>query len=75
MKLKEVVNLRKLEEFYNDTNPDNMCLECPFESICDKWACMIEKMFGYEDKDMWDYEREGIPVKDIKVEFSDLEEY
>lgn len=67
MELKEIVNLRKVREYYDDTLKDELCNECPFRDICtcidsknEFSNCIVEKILGLEDdhQDLYDLEED-----------------
>ena len=76
MELKEVVNLRKLKEFCDETLPDEQCDVCPFRRLCLgnnkefgclEFGCLVKQMlFQYEDnRDIYDLERAELEESDI----------
>ena len=71
MELKEVVNLRKLKEFCDETLPDAQCDVCPFRRLClgnnKEFGCLVKQMlFQYEDnRDIYDLERAELEESDI----------
>lgn len=71
MELKEVVNLRKLKEFCDETLPDEQCDVCPFRRLClgnnKEFGCLVKQMlFQHEDnRDIYDLERAELEESDI----------
>ena len=65
MELKEIVNLRKLSEYFDDVLPDEKCIMCPFRCVCcgsSEMGCLAKQMLSsHEDtKDLYDLERDAI---------------
>jgi len=76
MELKEVVNLRKLREYYDSTLPDEFCNQCPMRSACKDYSrkpelyeCLIEMMLGIvgDHRDLYDLERDGELTPDYQI--------
>lgn len=76
MELKEIVNLRKLGEFYDDTLPEELCEVCPLRGVCGSASnkpvvseCLIERMLGISEdhRDLYDLERDGELIQKAKI--------
>lgn len=76
MELKEIVNLRKLREYYDSTLPEELCNECPMRNVCrdcgnkPTWTeCTIENMLGIvgDHRDLYDLERDGELTPDYQL--------
>lgn len=76
MELKEIVNLRKLGEFYDDTLPEELCETCPLRDVCGSASnkpvmseCLIERMLGISEdhRDLYDLERDGELAQKVKL--------
>lgn len=63
MELREIVNLRKLQEYVDDTLEEERCEFCPFRYSCagksEFTLCLIAGMLNeVDDRDLYDIERE-----------------
>ena len=76
MELKEIVNLRKLGEFYDDTLPEELCEVCPLRGVCGSASnkpvmseCLIEQMLGISEdhRDLYDLEMDGELIQKAKL--------
>lgn len=60
MELKEVVNLRKLREYYESSSNDGLCAVCPFRDVCASnrthVSCILVKMLGINEHEQDLYE-------------------
>lgn len=78
MDLKEIVNLRKLREYYENTLEAELCEYCPCRTICDIYdrqensytLCIIEKMLDMkiDNKDLYELEADGKLTEDYQIE-------
>lgn len=75
MELKEVVNLRKLREYYESSLNSELCVACPFRDVCSSYGvktlCILTKMLGADapEKDLYQMEEDdGLP-EDYQIRF------
>lgn len=71
MELKEIVNLRKLKEFYNETLPEEQCDLCPLRNLCpenmQEFGCLAKMMLreNEDNRDIYDLERDELEESEI----------
>lgn len=62
MELREIVNLRKLNEYFDNVLPEEQCYVCPLRCVCpgnvQELGCLAKKMLNEVDdmRDLYDIE-------------------
>ena len=76
MELKEIVNLRKVREYYDDSLTEELCEFCPCRTVCNEQEfkskfnpCLLERILGieYDNRDLYDLERDGELTPDYQI--------
>lgn len=70
MELKEIVNLRKLSEYFDDVLPEEQCYCCPLRDLCpgnmQEFKCLAKRMFNKTEdmRDLYDIEADETMTAD-----------
>lgn len=79
MELKEVVNLRKLRDYYEGLPQDRLCAACPFRDICTYAgtyvSCILVKMLGINchSADLYEMLEDPSIPEDFQLDFHDCD--